>query len=309
MKVDWQDYDAFPWAKSAQQPFDTDARRRLEQLTMSLLEIPEQTKNWGIASPPGRFAATVIHIREGIPHKFAAEALSQGIANVGVKLFKPTKDAANEFAKLMPFHNETMRRLPGLPHSQVQRSLWAGYFRMASGEKTGVLVQEWIDGPTLDRLLASSPSELAARMPEAGELVRQILADIIFPLWGNGLIWWDIRDANWVFDLVRQKICVIDSDSLAAYATEIMSTSDVWTRREKGRLTALSRLRQTCLRIFEKQASTTRSAIQKSHQELWNCEVEPLLRRLGRDNPSDETVRVAIGRYLDGMSACCRRKE
>jgi len=110
-------------------------------------------------------------------------------------------------------------------------------------------------------------------MPETGELARQILEDIIIPLWGKGLIWWDIRDAKWCFDPDRHKPCEIDCDSLAAYASEILSSSDDWTRREMERITAFPRLRQTCWRIFESQASGTRSSILKTHHEFWNYEI------------------------------------
>ena len=59
-------------------------------------------------------------------------------------------------------------------------------------------------------------------------------AGAIIPLWSEGTIWWDIRDANFCWDQAARRLTLIDTDSLAAYADEIQQRPAVWQRREKG---------------------------------------------------------------------------
>ncbi len=163
----------------------------------------------------------------------------------------------------------------------------------------GVAVQEWVDGQTLDLLLSDQKSSGPMNATIAKCILEQMLVQIIVPLWSLGTVWWDIRDANWCFDSSNLKLHLIDVDSLWAYAKEILITPSDWSRRNRGRETALSRLKQTCWRVLEAQFAHNRSSAMKFHHELWHSSVEPALRELGGQNNHARTQALdAIEQYL-----------
>jgi hypothetical protein len=219
-----------------------------------------------------------------------------GIAAVGVKVFKATDDARREARRLLPFHREGIYGLPGLPNARVQRSIDARMVEDGSGAERLVIIQEWVAGESLDQSLrrwAGCPPDCA----RVRSVLRQLLGEIIIPLWHAGLIWWDVRAANYCYDEARDRLALIDVDSLAAYADEILRTPDRWERREKGRMTALARLRQLTLRIAGTQPHRT-GARAAATTAAWRAELEPALRALGREPQSASGALIALDRFL-----------
>ena len=64
MPVEWQEYEGFDWTGSRQSPMDEDQRVAVTEMVADLLTLSDVDRggSWGRASPPGRFAATVIHL-------------------------------------------------------------------------------------------------------------------------------------------------------------------------------------------------------------------------------------------------------
>src|SRR5262245_36776291 len=102
MSLTWRDYDNFDWAGSKQLPMSNDQREAVAELTAEVLGLsPEDRVGvWGEASPPGRFAATVIRVLPGLPHGYRQKAA--GVEHIGVKVFKTTADARREAEKVVP---------------------------------------------------------------------------------------------------------------------------------------------------------------------------------------------------------------
>jgi serine/threonine protein kinase len=76
----------------------------------------------------------------------------------------------------------------------VQKSLDAGVRWDRQGEERAFIIQEWVDGDSLEDLLRRrGPAE-----PFAGAVIRsildQLLGGIIIPLWADGTVGWDVRD-------------------------------------------------------------------------------------------------------------------
>ncbi len=65
-------------------------------------------------------------------------------------------------------------------------------------------------------------------------LLNQLLGGIVIPLWAAGTLWWDNRDANYCFDAGAGRLALIDVDSLAAYADEILTSPIYWEQRARA---------------------------------------------------------------------------
>jgi predicted protein tyrosine phosphatase len=52
--------------------------------------------------------------------------------------------------------------------------------------------------------------------------IRQLFAEFIFPPRSAGTVWWDMRDDNFCYSEQTDTVSLIDVDSLAAYADEIL---------------------------------------------------------------------------------------
>jgi hypothetical protein len=282
MPVSWQHYDAFAWDASQQLPMGVDARLALAEWAAALLGVPAADKahTWAVASPPGRYAATVLHVLPGISHRYQAAAAAAGMAAIGVKLFKISADARREARRLLPFHRGTLPRLPGLPHPHVQRSLAAGVATDGRGGERFYVVQEWVEGETLAAWLGQAPAGLSAGQRRS--IVVQLLQETVIPLWGAGTVWWDVRAANVCYDAARDRLTLIDSDALAAYAGEILGTPTVWRRRDHGRETAIPRLRVLVWRLLTAGMPPQRGGEQR-FRRAWDAALAPCLRRLGHD--------------------------
>jgi hypothetical protein len=82
-------------------------------------------------------------------------------------------------------------------------------------------------------------------METALRLLNDLFEGIIIPLWSTGTIWWDIRAGNFCVTESdgKQRLVLIDTDSLLAYAEEIIETPHVFTKRNHGKVTALKRIK------------------------------------------------------------------
>jgi hypothetical protein len=310
MPIDWRDYDEFDWDRARQDPMESDERRAMEAFVVDLLGFSEdeRARPWGAASPPGRYAATVIHLFGGIAHRYSGPARTGGISEIGVKVFKTTPDAHREARRILPFHCEAAHRLPGLPNEHVQKTLCAGSLFDDRGAERKYIIQEWVPGVTIEDLVRRRTPEALLDGRGVRSLLEQLFDGIIIPLWAEGTIWWDVRDANYCWNEASGRLTLIDVDSLAAYVQEITETPERWERREKGRRTALARLRQMTLRLLLMQGGSVRMReIRGGLERAWQTGLEPALQMLGRDPARKEVRRsealAALQRFLDGLAA------
>jgi hypothetical protein len=220
-----------------------------------------------------------------------------------VKVFKSSADARREAQRVVPFHRDRLCRLPGLPNERVQRSLDAGFHPDRQSEQRAFIIQEWREGDTLEEWLRRRWSTQPAEGMEIRSIIQQLLGEIIIPLWGVGTIWWDVRDANYCYAAATGRLCLIDVDSLAAYADEILNTPQVWIRRDKGRVTALARLRQMVIRLVQAQGLSARQKVEASVSRVWHTELEPVLSHLGRCGDESSEAAVAVQRFLDQLQS------
>jgi len=107
---------------------------------------------------------------------------------------------------------------------------------------TFFLVQDWIEGESLETYLNRKthlPPDVAQ------QLLKDLFEGIIIPLWSAGTSWWDIRAGNFCVTErdSKQRLVLIDTDSLLAYADEIIETPLVFTKRDKGKVFALKRIK------------------------------------------------------------------
>jgi hypothetical protein len=300
MAVDWTDYDAFAWSNARQSPLDDDQRADLAAWAADLLELAAADREgvWGHASPPGRYAATVIRLAPQVGHRFTMAAERAQVGEIGLKLFKMTPDAGRAAHQAVDFHARALGRLPGLPNPRVQRSISAGLRPDGPGGARGYVVQEWMRGASLEDCLRVTWPKAPVDQSVVRSLLEQLFGDIVIPLWQAGTIWWDFRDANFCCD--DGVLRMIDVDSLGAYASEILQTPARWDARDKGRATALARLRKMSGRLLCARQGAGRSKVERGLQAAWT-DFEPALRQLGHDVDAGEAARAALGRFLDTL--------
>jgi hypothetical protein len=309
MPLDWCPYNGFDWTQAQQAPLPPEQRVEIEALTADLLHLSldDRARLWGKCSPPGRYAATVVHVYPEVEHWYQKQAAAQGITAIGVKVFKTTQDARREVQQLLPFHREHIHRLPGLPHDHVQKSLGGGVQRDGQGSDRYYVIQEWVTGETLEDLLRRRWLNTSIDSVLARALLEQLFGKIIIPLWSEGTIWWDIRDANYCWNPTSERLTLIDVDSLAAYADEIVKTPAIWERRDRGQTTALTRLRGLTLRVLLAQKlDLTKKAMETTLLQIWQSELEPALRALGRDLARKDEVKdkalATLHRFLEHLA-------
>ena len=261
MPLNWINYDEYFNQPRDQKPIDDHARQEVERLAAGILKLNDDAQRslWGHCSPPGVNAQTVVQVESAIPHRFTDISRNKAI---GIKIFKKGKGS-----KLIQDHTHSRNKLPGLPNSLVQNVYEAG-------EHEGIyyLIQEWIEGESLETYLRrknSLPPDVAQH------LLSDLLDGIIIPLWSAGTIWWDIRAGN--FCVTEQdgklRLVLIDTDSLLAYADEILRTPNVFTRRDKGKTTALKRIKTIVKNVVL-------SSIQEDCPKLSKIEAERQLKTI-----------------------------
>jgi hypothetical protein len=177
-------------------PLDSKEKASLTECGEEILALCQidRCRIWGSASPPGRFASTVIQVANNFSHRFAPTAAVVNLEGIGLKLYKTDSAVRSEAARLVRFHQHQMERLPGLPNSRVQKSVAAGCVLNRRGQEQYYVVQEWAFGETLDQFLKRC-RETAEGKDNDGipSIIHQLFAKIVFPLWSAGTVWWDFR--------------------------------------------------------------------------------------------------------------------
>ena len=231
MPLKWKHYDEYFNHPRDQQQIDDNTKLEMESIASEILGLDRQTvqSTWGSCSPPGVSAQTVVRVESSIPHRFTGICQNKAI---GLKIFKNGKGC-----KMVHGHTHSRRKLPGLPNDFVQEVYDAG-----EHNGTFFLVQGWIEGESLETYLNRK-----TQLPpdEVQQLLKDLFEGIIIPLWSAGTIWWDIRAGNFCVTErdSKQRLVLIDTDSLLAYADEIIETPLVFTKRNHGKVTALKRIK------------------------------------------------------------------
>ena len=231
MPLKWKHYDEYFNHPRDQQQIDDNTKLEMESIASEILGLDRQTvqSTWGSCSPPGVSAQTVVRVESSIPHRFTGICQNKAI---GLKIFKNGKGC-----KMVHGHTHSRRKLPGLPNDFVQEVYDAG-----EHNGTFFLVQGWIEGESLETYLNRK-----TQLPpdEVQQLLKDLFEGIIIPLWSAGTIWWDIRAGNFCVTErdSKQRLVLIDTDSLLAYADEIIETPLVFTKRDKGKVFALKRIK------------------------------------------------------------------
>lgn len=280
LKLNWRDYyDRYRWMEVNQSKMIPSEKEVIEGLGVKILGLSkaEAKTCWGVAHPPGRYAATVIRINADIRHKY-----SRAGKVVALKIFKTNKDTRKESARLVKFHNELRKNLPGLPNEYVQEVFHAGNEVAADGTAYDFLIQEWIEGETLEDMLNGKI--------ERGDVLKMLddlFGQIVIPLWAVGTAFWDIRDSNYLFT-PDKRLVMIDSDTVVAYADEITAEPAVYKRRNDGKLEAMERYAMTVSRMTAACLGVKSAAVQKQVKGLFATHLDNIFRQpypdaLGRD--------------------------
>lgn len=231
MPLIWNNYDAYFNDPRDQQQIDDNTKLEMESIASEILGLDRQTmqSTWGSCSPPGVSAQTVVRVESSIPHRFTGICQNKAI---GLKIFKNGKGC-----KLVHGHTHSRNKLPGLPNELVQ-----GVYDADEHNGTFFLVQAWIEGESLETYL-NRKTQLPPDVVQ--QLLKDLFEGIIIPLWSAGTIWWDIRAGNFCVTErdSKQRLVLIDTDSLLAYADEIIETPLVFTKRDKGKVFALKRIK------------------------------------------------------------------
>jgi hypothetical protein len=257
--LNWKPYDQHTWENSDQRPFNATEKKHFEQLAGKILWLPgvEMQDCWGTVCPPGRNAA-VIRVHPDVRHRFERN----GLREVGLKIFNLV-DGKVMWPSVFKFHDGQRGKLPGLPNAQVQEVLACGTHPDGVGSERGYLVQQWVEGTALDQKI-----EAGLTADETLQIIDDLFLKIIIPLWGVGTSWWDVRDSNYVVTPAGQLV-MIDSDSVGAYADEIVETPTVFAKRNRGSITAMIRYGSLLITLARRLAPRgTKSAVEREVRVL-----------------------------------------
>ncbi|MGA3179476.1 MAG: hypothetical protein ABSF38_03945 [Verrucomicrobiota bacterium] len=280
LKLNWCDnYDRYRWMEVNQPKMIPPEKEIIEGLGVKILGLTKKDAAicWGVAHPPGRFAATVISINQNIQHKYSKPG-----KKMALKIFKTNEDTRKESPRLVKFHNELRKDLPGLPTEYVQEVFHAGNEVAADGLAYDFLIQEWIEGETLEDMLNGKI--------ERGDVLKMLddlFGQIVIPLWAAGTAFWDIRDSNYVFT-PDKRLMMIDSDTVVAFAEEITAKPAVYERRNIGKLEAMKRYAMTVSRMTAACLGVKSAAVQTQVKDLFATHLDktfcqPYPDALGRD--------------------------
>ncbi len=138
MPIQWARYDEwFSWKeKTNQLPMSESERKDIEDTIYNFLKLDMQDRGtfWSEASPPGRYAATVLHIRNDVHHCYHQYAAESGLGDLGIKIFKHTPDAMREAKRMIQFHRGILKQMPGFTKAHAQRSLTAEEVPIQNGK-------------------------------------------------------------------------------------------------------------------------------------------------------------------------------
>jgi hypothetical protein len=175
----------------------------------------------------------------------------------------------------------------------VQRSIAAGVARDQSGQDRAFVVQEWVEGTTLEGL-----RETSLDLGSVQTIIMHLVGHIVIPLWSVGTVWWDLRDANLCWNRDSSTLSLIDTESLGAYSQEILARADRWTQREKGRVAALRRCRQMVARVVAAGSVRARPKLERAVARAFTRYLEHPLAALGRDPDAPGLARHALDQLL-----------
>jgi hypothetical protein len=255
------------------------AKQAVETRGAEILQLDPKSLEgvWGLCFPPGVSAETVIRVCGATPHRFSD--LSKGKA-VGLKLFKPKSGPGSpRQSEVAHAHVHLRRLLPGLPSPFVQEVYCAD-------EQDGryYLVQEWIEGECLGEVIDRGD---VLSIGEVRGFIRDLFEGILIPLWSEGTIWWDIRDENYCLTPHGngRRLVMIDTDSLVAYAKEIVETPDSFNRRDRIKKRAMQRVKTIVEALAwspflgadvpRKEAVRIKKVISTIHVEAQACFLKP----------------------------------
>ena len=288
MPLKWKHYDEYFNHPRDQQQIDDNTKLEMERIASEILGLDRQTmqSTWGSCSPPGVSAQTVVRVESSIPHRFTGICQNKAI---GLKIFKNGKGC-----KMVHGHTHSRRKLPGLPNDFVQEVYDAGEHNC-----TFYLVQEWIAGDSLENILKN---ETPLTMEAARQLLSDLLEGILLTLWSAGTIWWDIRAGNFCVTERdgKQRLVLIDTDSLLAYADEIIETPLVFTKRNHGKVTALKRIKTIVTDLVL-------SAIPKENLKGSKTKLELQIKSIVYEtlvNPSHNALDQFLEKYLQSFIDC-----
>lgn len=251
---DWNPYDAFfRDTDTSQKPLSFEEKQRFQH---EILDAIGDTFEANV-HPPGRYAQAVLRITpDNLPLPLAQQENSGTPASL--KIFKLTPEARREAKRLQTFYLEHhLPRLNGLKSHY-------GCLQTPSGRL--VCHQEWVDGMCFQSANALSLWAKTISPQERLSLVRSFLEGLIFPLWQERRAFWDIRSANFVFDLHTPRVVLIDLDSLAPAFTPRSQAA-----LQKHATTAFKRLR------------TLLGAVSQSPVSAFS-ELDPLLLQLANNS-------------------------
>jgi len=221
--VDWAKcYDSYNWGKGKQKPMSATAKAKLENFAASVLGInPDDTKKcWGTAYPPGCFAATVIRVHDGIRHRFEKKG-----SPVCIKIYN-RELGVTQWKRIHTFHTQYRDKMPGLPANQVQNVLEVGPRELVNGDRP-YLVQEWIEGQTLEALVEGGSK---VGVDDALNILDSLFLKLVIPAWSKGSKWWDARHSNYIYT-PDKRVVMIDPDVLGDYGREIATTPETFEKR------------------------------------------------------------------------------
>ena len=91
-------------------------------------------------------------------------------------------DARREATKIVPFHRDQLGRLPGIPNEHIQRSTDADMIGAGSSRR-GYVVQEWIEGESLETIIRPKSLVQPIDPTVAHALIEQLFARIVIQRW------------------------------------------------------------------------------------------------------------------------------
>jgi len=265
--LNWKPYNQHDWKKSKQRPFNCAEKLQFEKLAAKVLWVPGVEMNgcWGTVHPPGR-NATVIQMHPFIRHRFEW----QGVRPIGLKIFNLV-DGKVMWPSVFRFHESQRDQLPGLPNPHVQEVLDCDVIQDDHGVARGYLVQQWVEGVVLEEKIRAGLSAA-----EVLQIADDLFQKIIIPLWSKGSSWWDVRDSNYVVT-PDGRLMMIDSDSVGAYADEILRTPKVFAKRNRGSITAMKRYATMLVTMAGRLAVRgTKATVQREVRALFDRHLQPV---------------------------------
>jgi hypothetical protein len=279
MPIDWEEYGRFG-KKGLLSAGDRDVVER-NAADLLGLGVEAAAQVWGRAVGYGCESAAVIRIDSAAPHRFRERA-----PEVAVKAFRTAAWKAVDFQR---------DHLVGRDLPRVQRS-FAAEVRAEGRKSRGYAVLEFIPGVSMDRRLEEGPRPGAAVVRD---WIVQCLADVVAPLWAQGLRFWDVRPCNLVLS-PDGRLTLIDNDLLRHGADDRDHAEAIAVGREGGRSGMLPRLVQQLLRAH---GACPESRLKRGVETAWKgSEATEALCSLGRAGSDLARARGAVGRLVEMLT-------